>query len=61
MLDDLARVFIQAGAESGKRLEFLKLGIGELEIARHRAIRRPLRLAADARNGFADIDCRQDT
>ena len=59
MLDDLAGVFIQAGAEPGKGLEFLELRVGELEVARHHAISRPLRLAANARNGFADIDGRQ--
>ena len=59
VLDDLAGVFIQAGAEPGKGLEFLELRVGELEVARHRAVGRALRLAADARNGFADIDRRQ--
>ena len=28
----------------------------EAEVARDRAVGRPLRLAADARNGFSDID-----
>ena len=56
MFDDLAGVFIQAGAEPGKGFQFLKLRVGELEVAGHRAIGRSLRLAAHARNGFADID-----
>ena len=56
MLDDLAGIFIQPGAEPGKGFEFLELRVGELEVARHRTVGRALRLAADARNGFADID-----
>ena len=56
MLDDLAGVLIQTGAEPGKGLKFLELRVAELEIARHHPVGRPLRLAADARNGFADID-----
>ena len=59
MLDDLAGVFIQAGAEPGKGLKFLELRVGELEVARHGTVGRALRFAADARNGFADIDGRQ--
>ena len=61
MFDDLAGVVIQAGAEPGKGLKFLKLRVGELEVARDRAVSRPLRLSADARNGFADIDRGQHT
>jgi hypothetical protein len=34
VLDDLAGVFIQAGAEPGEGLEFLELRVGELEVAR---------------------------
>ena len=56
VLDDLAGVFIQAGSEPGKGFEFLKLCVAELEVAGHRAVGRALRLAADTRNGFADID-----
>ena len=56
MLDGLASVFVQAGSEAGKGLEFLKLRIGEFEVARYRAVGRSLRLAANARHGFADID-----
>ena len=56
MFDGLAGVFIQAGSEPGKRFEFLKLRIGEFEVAGHRAVGRALRLAANARNGFSDID-----
>ena len=56
VFDGLAGVFIQAGSEPGKGFEFLKLRIGELEVARDRAVGRALRLTANARNGFADID-----
>ena len=55
MFDDLAGVFVQAGAKPGKGLEFLELRVGEFEVTRHRAISRPLRLATDARDGSADI------
>jgi hypothetical protein len=55
VLDDLARVFIQTGAEPGKGLKFFKLRVGEFEVARHRPVSCPLRFAANARNGFADI------
>ena len=50
MFDDLAGVFVQAGAEPGKGLELLELRVREFEVTRHRAISRPLRLAADARD-----------
>ncbi len=49
-------VFVQAAAEAGRGLEFLELRVGELEVARHGAKDRPLRLAANARHRFADID-----
>jgi len=59
MFDSLARVIVQAGAETGE-------GFKAPRTARKRAlgrppprIGRPLRLAANARNGFADIDRRQ--
>ena len=57
MFDDLAGAFIQTGAETGEGFKFLELGVGELEVAGHCAVGCALRLAADARNGFADIDC----
>ena len=47
---------IESRAEPGEGLEFLELRVGELEIAGDRAVGRPLRLAADPRDGFADID-----
>jgi hypothetical protein len=56
VFDGLAGVFIQAGSEPGKRFEFLKLRIGEFEVARYRAVGRALRLPANAGNGFSDID-----
>ena len=59
MLDDLARVVIEPRTKARKRLQFLELRVGEFEVARHRAVGRPLRLATDAGNGFADIDGRQ--
>ncbi len=37
VIDGLAGVFVDVGAEAGKRLKFLELRIGELEIARDRA------------------------
>ena len=43
-------------AKPGKGFEFLKLGVSKLEVARHGPVGRTLRLAADARDGFADID-----
>ncbi len=48
VLDDLAGVLIQAGAKPGEGLKFLELRVTELEVARHRAVGRPLRLAANA-------------
>ena len=59
VVDDLACIFIQPGAEPRKGLELLELRVGELQIARHGTVGRALRLAADARDGFADIDRRQ--
>ena len=56
MVDDLAGVVIEPGAELGEGFQLLELRVRELEIARHRSVGRPLRLAANARNGFADID-----
>ena len=56
MLDDLAGVVIEPRAELGEGFQFRELRVGKLEIARDRAVGRPLRLAADARNGLADID-----
>lgn len=38
MFNDLARVIIQTSAEAGKGLEFLELGVGELEVARYRTV-----------------------
>ena len=61
MSDDLAGVFIQAGAKACKGLQFLELCVGELEIARHGAVGSPLGLATDPRNGFADIDRGQNS
>jgi len=45
MLNDLARVVIQTGAEAREGFEFLELGVSELEVARDRAVSRPLGLA----------------
>ena len=59
MLNALAGGVIESGPKAGKRLEFLELGVGKFEVARHRSIDGPLRLAADAGNGFANIDRRQ--
>ena len=56
MVDVLAGVLVHASAEPSKRFELLELRVGELEITGHRAIRRPLRLAADAGHGLGDID-----
>jgi len=44
------------GAEAREGLELLKLRVGQLEVARHGPVRRPLRLRADARDRLADID-----
>ncbi len=54
--DDRARVVIHAGAESGECLQLLELRVGQLEVARDRAVRRALGLAADARDGLGDVD-----
>ena len=59
MFDDFAGVVIQPRAKTGEGFELLKLSVGELEVARNGAVSRPLRLAADARNGFAHIHGRQ--
>ncbi len=59
MLDDLAGIFIQVGAEPGKGLKFLKLRVGEFEVARDGTIGRALRFTADTRNGFSDVNSRQ--
>ena len=56
VLDNLAGVFIQAGSEPGKGFEFLELCVTEFEVAGDCAIGRALRLAADPRNGFTDIN-----
>ena len=56
MLDDLAGVFVEAGAEPGKGLELLELCVGELEVTCHRAVGRVLCFAANARYRFSDID-----
>ena len=45
-----------ARAEPREGLELLELRVGQLEIAGNGPIGGPLRLAANARNGFADID-----
>lgn len=52
----LQGVFIQAGSEPGKDFEFLKLCVAEFEVSGQRAVSSTLRLAADTRNRFADID-----
>ena len=56
MVDDLASVFIEAGAELGEGFQLGELSVCELEIARNRSVGRPLRLASDPRHGLADID-----
>ena len=56
MFDDHAGLFIQPGAEPGKGLEFLELGIDQFEISRHPPVDCPLRLAADPRHRLPDID-----
>jgi len=59
VIDDLAGVVIQPSPEAREALELLELRVGELEIACDPAEGRALRLAADARDRFADIDCGQ--
>jgi len=61
VVDDLAGVFIQTGAEAGERFQFLELRVGQFEIARHRAVSGKLRLTAHARNGFSHVDRGQYT
>ena len=56
MRDDRAGRFIHSGTEPRKGLQLLELRKAKLEVARDRAVGRPLRLAADARDGLADID-----
>ena len=48
MVDDLAGVVIEPCAELGEGFQLGELRVRELEIARHRSVGRPLRLAADA-------------
>jgi hypothetical protein len=61
VVDDFAGVVIKAGAELDEGFQFGELGVGEFEVARHGSVCRPLGLAADARNGLADIDGGQNT
>ncbi len=56
VVDDLTGMFIETGSEFGKGFQLCELRVGELEIARHRSVGRPLCLAADAGNRLADID-----
>ena len=48
MVDDLAGVVIEPRAELGEGFQLGELRVGELEIARHRSVGRPLCLATDA-------------
>ena len=56
----LPGVLVQARAEAGKDFQFFELRIEQAQIAGDGAIGRQLRLAADARDGFADIHGGQD-
>ena len=55
VFDDLACVFVQTCAEAGECLQFEELCVSEFQVAGHRAVCRPLRLATNARNGLAHI------
>src|SRR5580700_3594826 len=55
MVDDLACMFIKSRAELGERLQLGELRVREFQIACHGSVSCPLRLAANARNGLADI------
>ena len=56
MVDDLAGLLVEPRAELGERFELAELRVGQLEVARHAPVGRPLRLAADARDRLADVD-----
>ena len=55
VFDRLAGRVIQAGAETRERLQFLELGVRELEVAGHRAIGGALCGAPDARDRLRDV------
>ena len=57
--DGSAGVVVDPGAEAGKRLEFLELRIGQLQVSHHRTVGCSLGLAANPGDGLADIDRRQ--
>src|SRR5471030_1516691 len=50
---------VEPCAETGEAFQLLKLRIAQLEVGRHRAVCRPLRLAAHARHRQSDVDGRQ--
>ena len=60
MFDCFAGVVVESRSETGEGFQFFKLCVRELQVSRDGTVDPSLCLSTDTRNGFPDIDCRED-